>query len=156
VAILLPIPVYWICNPDGKKQRQTFVEEQWVDEEASGLSGVSERPEAEGEASSGDPAANIETVGREMLQKVLEANDEETREMVTPRFLEDLDYNRAIIKGSDLTQLKFERQGRYWVQGNTPYELPPRVEGDQGKAGMAQLRMVFMEGRWKLHDLNLR
>jgi len=156
LAIFSPIPVYWICSAGAAKQRRAVVEQQWVDDETSGLSGASEDSKRGGEASSGELGRDIETVGRELLQKVIEADEEETKEMVTPRFLEDLDQNRDIIRSSDLAKLHFERQGRYWVQGNTPYELAPRVEGDRGKAGTAQLRMVFMEGRWKLHDLNLR
>jgi len=154
LAIFTPIPVYWICSPGGEKQRRAFTEEQWVDEQA-GLSGASDGSKGKGEAASGELGRDIDTVGRELLQKVLESNDEETKDIATPRFLEDLEQNRAIIKGSDLTRLKFEREGKYWVQGNTPYDLPPSDEGDPGKAGVAQLRMVFMDGRWKLHELGV-
>jgi hypothetical protein len=156
-AIFLSIAVYCFCSPTGgPKQRQASVEEEWVGEEASGISGASEHPEGEAESSDGELEANIDTVGRELLLKVLEGNEEETKEIVTPTFLEDLEYKRAIIKGSDITKLQFERQGKYWVQGSSPCELLPSVEGERKKAGVARLRMVFMDGRWKLHDLNVR
>jgi len=155
LAIFSPIPVYWICSAGAAKQRRAVVEQQWVDDETSGLSGASEDSKRGGEASSGELGRDIETVGRELLQKVVECSEEETKEIATPRFLEDLEQNRAVIKASDLTRLKFEREGRYWVQGQTPYDLPASSEGDSGKSGVAQLRMVFMDGRWKLHELGL-
>jgi len=137
------------------------VEEQYSKEGGCGPGGgeVLERSDFsdmdEAESSEVDLALDVDTLGRELLLRVLEGDEVDTKEIVTPRFLEDLEYNRAVLKNAELEKLQIERQGKYWIQVRTPFHLPPRMEGVPGKAGMAQLRMVFMDGRWKLHELGL-
>jgi hypothetical protein len=112
--------------------------------------------ELDAEASSGmDLMLDVDTLRKDLILRVLEADEEGTKEIVTPRFFEDLEYNRAILQHAELEELQIERQGNFWIQGRTPFHLPPPMEGLPGKTGLAQLRMVFMDGRWKLHELGL-
>jgi hypothetical protein len=134
------------------------VEEQCSEEGDCGPGGLerSDFSDMDAAASSEvDLALDVDTLGRELLLRVLEGDEEDTKEIVTPRFLEDLEYNRAVLKNAELEKLQTERQGKYWIQGRTPFHLPSRMEGVPGKTGMAQFRMVFMDGRWKLHELGL-
>ena len=137
------------------------VEEQYSEEEQFGPEARSAGHESTSSGHAADAEAapdltmDVNALGRELLLKVLESDEEDTKELVTPRFLEDLEYNRAVLRSADLENLEVERQGTYWIQGKTPYHLPPPTEGVPGKAGVAQLRMVFMDGRWKLHELGL-
>lgn len=103
-----------------------------------------------------EPGANPQTVGKELVLKVIESNDEDTRDIATPKFLADLDYNRTILSSTDLDKLQVQRQGKFWLQGTAPYHLTPRVDGDHGRAGMTLLRLVYLDGQWKVHDLNVQ
>jgi hypothetical protein len=112
-----------------------------------------------GESQNSDPlkpVANPQTVGKELVLKVIESNDEDTRDIATPKFLADLEYNRAILNSTDLDKLQVKCQGKFWLQGTAPYQLPPRVDGEPGKAGVALLRLVYLDGQWKVHDLNVQ
>jgi hypothetical protein len=159
LTIILAIPAYWIFSPgDVKSRRGASAEEQYSEQERFGFGAGRQGSAAsagEGEASGAELTADVDALGRDLLLKVLEAKDEEAKALVSPRFLEDLEYNRAILRSADLEKLEIERQGKYWIQGRTPCQLPSRAEGVPSKVGVAQLRMVFMNGRWKLDELGV-
>lgn len=55
-------------------------------------------------------ALEVDDIGRELLLKVLEGGGEETKDLMTPRFLEDLEENRAILQNADLARLQLEER----------------------------------------------
>jgi len=161
--------INWMIGPDGAKSHHRAAAEKALTistkvepEEAyqpDGWSGV-EDPGIRGgggESSiAGGLTAYAESIARELVSKVLEGDDAERREIATAIFLDDLEFNLAILRTADLADSVVRSRGRYCLEVKAPYQLPPRIDSEPGKAGTAQLLLVFMDGTWKLHELTLQ
>jgi len=170
LAACLVIVINWLIGGTETKKDfrpraakvNTAIQEAEVTDEASppqSFGVVEERriPGAREEASAPtDTLVNAASIARDLVSLFLDGSDEDRQEVASARFLSDLQYNLLMLRLTDLSQPACEVRGMYWLTARAPHRLPPRFDNDPGKTGTTQLSILFLDGRWKLHDLSIQ
>jgi len=168
LAACLMIVINWLIGgtetkkdfrPRGARVNTAIHEVELTDETGppQGPGGAEERRiSGTGEEASAptDTMVNAASIARDLVSLFLDGSDEDREEVASARFLNDLQYNLLMLRLTDLSQLAGDVRGMYWLTARAPHELPPRVDNDPGKTGTTVLSILFLDGRWKLHDLS--